>query len=320
MATEYPDVPSVSIPTTKPYTAPEVQQPTFGVSDTFDLQQQSIDSTNTGYTAPTSTPSFDTGKSFVDDNSLAVNQVGGLLDKGSMLYDIGESKGLSMAAGRGLINSDMGVEAGVRGGIAEIMPAVLNDSQLLGSADLAQQGAEYQAGIEGYNSELAGAQAQQNANIQDELNDQTAGYHAELARQDLANKGELTTQTAKYQQAEQEVAALLQSAINGQEWDNKFSEQVFVAQQTAMRERMNIEFNELIQANSVTLEQEKALSDAYMEMSKNYEISVQNILLDEFLDASGKAAALTKIQEVFDINMSNIAGIFDSSYTPATAQ
>ncbi len=317
MAVTYPDAPITTTPNTKPFVTPDKPTSQYDVNtggSDFELDKVSVDPSDLGYQGTGNQTSFDAGNSFINDDSLAVNQVGGLLEKGSMLYDIGESKGLSQAAGRGLLNSDMGVEAGVRGGIAEIMPAVLNDSQILGQADLAHQGAEYTSELKNQEGDISGALAEQGANIEGALNDQTAQYHAGLATQGAELAGAQTTQAQQYQQSSMEYEALLQSELATQEWDNKFSAQVFDAQQAAMRDRMNLEFNELIQNNQITLEEQKALSDAYMELSKNYEISVQNIILDPDMNGEAKTAALNQLQAIFEQDMSNISDLWGGEY------
>lgn len=153
-------------------------------------------------------------------------------------------------------------------------------------AELARDAREHQGLLEG-------AAKQQAANISAEL----AGMES-VSSQNLAilqNKLEAANQTTKEQNA-----AIMQA---------------YSAQQELIRTSINNEYQKAVQQAQLNAAQRDSLSSAMTTMANNYEISVQNIMLDMNLDAAAKNSAIQKINKIFNQDMNNIANIFGAAYT-----
>lgn len=140
---------------------------------------------------------------------------------------------------------------------------------------------------------LEGAKAQQQANIQAEL----AGMESTSAQNLAILQDKLAS--AKSTTQEQNTAIM----------------QAFQAQQELIRTGIQAEYQKATQQAQLNAAQRDSLGNMMTTMANNYEISIQNIMLDPNLSADAKNAAITRINRIFNQDMANIASIFGASYT-----
>ncbi len=209
------------------------------------------------------------------------------------------------------------------------------DAQNQGS--LAEQTAKINSALEAQRQGLSWDSTQQKAAIQGDLNKQganieaaKANQQAELARDAREHQGLLEGAKAEQQAnitaelqgmesvSQQNLTILqnkLEAANNTTKEQNAAIMQAFSAQQELIRTTINNEYQKATQQAQLNAAQRDSLSSAMTTMANNYEISIQNIMLDMNLDAAAKNAAITRINKIFNQDMNNIANIFGASYS-----
>ncbi|MBV5329131.1 MAG: hypothetical protein JZU65_16140, partial [Chlorobium sp.] len=95
--------------------------------------------------------------------------------------------------------------------------------------------------------------------------------------------------------------------------------QAFTEQQTTIRANLSNEYAKATSQAQLNASQRTSLATAMSAMANDYEISIQNILLDANLDATSKNAAISRINAIFDQDMGNISSVFGAAYQGTTA-
>lgn len=184
--------------------------------------------------------------------------------------------------------------------------------------DSTKQKAAVQSDLEKYRADIAGAQASQEAQYAKDARDQQGLLEGAATQQKAAISGELSRMDSISNQNLTILQDKLQSSQLTTKEENAAIMATFQAEQDLVRDGINNAFNAAVAQAQLNAAQREALGGFMTEMANNYEISVQNIMLDPNLDATAKNAAITRMNSIFNQDMANIAGIFGASYSDTT--
>lgn len=181
--------------------------------------------------------------------------------------------------------------------------------------DSTQQKAAIQGDLNKQNANIAGAQTTQNAQYASDARIEQ-GLLEGAAKEQAAN---ISAELAGLESVSSQNLSILQSKLEAANLTTKDQNaammQQYSAQQEIFRTTLNNEYNKATSQAQLNAAQREALSGAMTEMANNYEISVQNILLDPNLNAESKNSAISKINMIFNQDMQNISSVFGASYT-----
>ena len=198
------------------------------------------------------------------------------------------------------------------------------------------------------NSELAAQQAghswdstQQKAAIQGDLNTQAANIEAAKATQQAQYAHDSREHQGLLEGAAQEQQANIKAELAGMESvsaqnlailqdklaaagktteaENQAIMQAFSEQQQTIRTELSAKYSAAVSQAQLNASQRDSLANVMTTMANNYEITIQNILLDPNLDAEAKNAAISRINSIFNQDMNNIANVFGASYQDTSA-
>lgn len=183
------------------------------------------------------------------------------------------------------------------------------------SWDSTAQKAAIQGDLNVQNEKIASANANQQAALASDAREQT-GLLEGAAKTQAANiSAELQGMESVSAQNLSILQDKLASAGNTTKEQNAATMQAFAAQQELIKTRMNDEYNKATSQAQLNTTQRQALASSMTTMANNYEISVQGIMLDQNLTADAKNAAITRMNAIFNQDMSNISSIFGASYS-----
>lgn len=205
---------------------------------------------------------------------------------------------------------------------------------------LAQQTAEINSALSAQNAGQAWDLQEKNAALEGDLNTQkakiageqatqAAGYNADAAvRQGLlegaaaqqqgAINAELKSMDSQSAQNLATLQAKLEAANNTTSDQNKLLLQQFADQQEMLRTVTSAQYTQAANQANLNSQQRQQLSTAMTTMANNYEISIQNIMLDPNLNAAAKNARIAQINKIFNDDMDNIAKVFGATYRKTT--
>jgi hypothetical protein len=328
---------------------------------TFDGRD--VNASNIGANINNVTPDFQTSDKFLTDGAFVENRVNNLMSQDNELNQRARTQGVQQAAGMGLANTTMAATIGQANMIDKALAIATPDATTTASADLARQGATYQSQRANQDAQNQGSLAEQTARINSELNTQKAGQEwdatnqksalqADLNKQTANIAGAQATQNAGYQADSQVRAGLLEGAgreqqgnISGElaamesmsaqnltilqdklqsagrttDAQNQAIMAAFSAQQEIIKTQLSGAYTAVVAQAQLNAGQRDSLAGVMSEMANNYEISVQNIMLDPNLEADAKNAAIERINRIFNQDMANIASVFGASYANTTA-
>lgn len=196
--------------------------------------------------------------------------------------------------------------------------AGLDDLRASQAWDSTQQKAAIQADLNKQQANIAGTQANQQAQLAADGRDHQ-GLLEGAAKQQQAN---ISAELAGMESVSSQNLAILQNKLETANQTTKEQNaaimQAFSAQQELIRTSLNNEFQKASQQAQLNAAQRDSLSQAMTTMANNYEITIQNIMLDMNLNADAKNAAIARINKIFNQDMNNIANIFGATYTNTT--
>lgn len=193
------------------------------------------------------------------------------------------------------------------------------NKQNAGSAwDAKGHEAALQADINKLNANIAGAQTTQNAQYNAQANVQAGLLEGAKATQQGAINAELAQMESMSAQNLSILQAKLEAAGNTTAAENQAIMSAFTAQQELIKTNLTGAYNAAINQAQIDSEQKQVLASNMASIAKDYEISIQNILLDPNLTAAAKNSAIAKVNLIFDQDMANIAAIFGATYNPTT--
>jgi hypothetical protein len=177
---------------------------------------------------------------------------------------------------------------------------------------------------------IQGALNTQNANISGAQTTQQEGYTSDARNQQAAIDGAGREQSARISgelaglesMSSQNLSILqnkLESANRTTQEQNAAIMQQYSEQQALIRDSMNNQFNMASTQAQLNAGQRDSLANVMGEMAYNYELTVQNIMLDPNLDADAKNAAILRINKIFDQDMNNISQVFGATYEDTEA-
>ncbi|MBE0584135.1 MAG: hypothetical protein IH612_10310 [Desulfofustis sp.] len=188
------------------------------------------------------------------------------------------------------------------------------------------------AGLEWDKTNLQGAITgdlnQQKGNIAGAQKDQQAAYDHDARNQQGLLEGARATQDAKIRAELQGMESvnsqnmmLLEDKLNSSrqftQEQNQAIMQAFQETQKQYSQGIEHEYSRVIAQAQLNAEDRGKLAGAMQQMASDYEISVQNVLLDQNLTAEAKNAAITRINNIFNQDMANIASVFGVEYSDA---
>jgi hypothetical protein len=209
------------------------------------------------------------------------------------------------------------------------------------TSSLASQAANINSALSAQTAGQSWDSTQLKSVVQGQLNTQTANIEGAKATQAAQNAADARTQTGLLEGASNQQKAAISAELASMESQsaqnltilqdklkaantttaeqNAAIMQAFTEQQTTIRTTMSNEYNKASSQAQLDAGQRTSLATAMSGMANDYEISIQNVLLDVNLDAAAKNAAITRINNVFDQDMANISSIFGATYTGTTA-
>jgi hypothetical protein len=170
--------------------------------------------------------------------------------------------------------------------------------------DLNVQGVKIDSAKANQQAELAADARTQQGLLEGAAKQQGANISAELAGLESVSSQNLSILQNK-----------LESAGRTTQEQNAAIMQAFTAQQELVKVELQNTYDKVKSQANLNAAQRDSLSGAMTTMANNYEISIQNIMLDMNLDATSKNAAITRINKIFNEDMANIASVFGATYT-----
>lgn len=190
------------------------------------------------------------------------------------------------------------------------LSGVLNDQ----SAQYDQDKTKLQGAVTGdinqQQGNIAGAKATQDAAYASDALAQTGLLEGAKSTQAANIEAEMTALTAMANQNQTLLENKLANSSAYTADQNKAIMQQYGEQAQVYREGIQQEYSRFAAEAELNSTERATLSNAMQKMSSDYEISIQNILLDVNLDATGKNAAIERLNIVYKDDMTNIAGIF----------
>lgn len=180
--------------------------------------------------------------------------------------------------------------------------------------DSTQQKAAIQGDLNKQNANIASAQATQQAQYASDAREQTGLLEGAKAQQQANIQAELAGMESLSAQNLTILQDKLASASNNTKEQNAAIMQAFQAQQEQIKLGIQQEYQKATQQAQLNAAQRDSLGNMMTTMANNYEISIQNIMLDPNLNADAKNAAIQRINRIFNQDMANIASIFGASY------
>jgi len=207
---------------------------------------------------------------------------------------------------------------------AEIQGSLTEQTSKINSALEAQRAGQSWDATE-QKAVTQGALNVQEANIASEQTTQSAGYDSDARDQQGVIEGAGRTQSANIsgemaglESVSSQNLSILQNKLEASnrttQEENAAIMQQYSEQQALIRDTLNNEFNSAASQAQLNAAQREALSGVMGDMANNYEISVQNIMLDPNLNADAKNAAILRINKIFDQDMANISSVFGATY------
>jgi hypothetical protein len=237
-------------------------------------------SLSTEYTGPTEPwqvssmadrPDVAGGNSFVTPEATVQSQLRTILEEGSPLMDLAESRSKAQAQSMGLLSSSMAVGAGQQALYDSAMPIATQDASTYAQFGLAQQAAEYQLGQTGYEGDITSALKTQEGLIQSGLQEQQGGIQGQLQAEQGGIQSKLQSEMGDINsrlQAEQgRINSLLQAEQGAIQMRLQDDSQLFEKSMTEYK--ASEEFKQLTTelANRLQISQEEAANR--LEISNN---------------------------------------------------
>lgn len=152
------------------------------------------------YTAPTlenpsevtTAPEVKAGSEYVTPESTVQGQLASILQEGSPLLDLAQSRSRDEAQKMGLLSSSMAVGAGQQALYDAALPIAKQDASTFGQFQSAQQGAEYQLGQTGYEGDITSVLKGQEGEVKGALQGQQGTIQSKLLQQEQAFNKSLT--------------------------------------------------------------------------------------------------------------------------------
>lgn len=353
--TNMPDPASTAFksPDMTPNSAATGYNPT--VSGGLSFQQNNANMAGAGVNLTGTRTSLDPSQSYISDDALVEKRLTDLLSEDNPYVKLNEMRAKQAQNAKGLSNSSMAITAGNQAAIAAGLDIVKPDAATYAQADLQRQSSDYQGGLSQQQAAQQGALAQQQGDITGRLTDQNKGYEWDTRVQQGAISGDLKTQDAAiqadnlrlqglsqgalaehqgnvaaagrtqeafYQQQQAEFDGQIQAALQKLTADNANSMEVFKATTGVMGQKLELEQNRIIQEASLNKAQRDSFAGFLTTLQKDYEVSIQNILLDPNLTAASKNKAIQDITYIFNqdiAQMGNVFGVTTTGNTTGTA-
>lgn len=193
-------------------------------------------------------------------------------------------------------------------------------SQTAGQSwDSTEQKAAIQGDLNKQQANIAGAQTTQQAQYDSDARNQAGLLEGAAAEQSANISAELKGLESVSSQNLSILQSKLEAANNTTAEQNAMLIESYQQAQENYRTSINNEYSRVTSQAQLNAAQREALGNQMTEMANNYEISVQNVLLDPNLDADAKNAAIERINSIFDQDMSNIAEVFGATYADTDA-
>lgn len=209
-------------------------------------------------------------------------------------------------------------DANIQSSLAQQTAAINSalQSQLAGNEwDSTKQKAVIQGELNSQNANIAGAQTDQAAAYAYDAKNQTGLLEGAQAEQQGKINAELSSMESVSAQNIEILKNKLESANNTTQEQNAAIIEAYQQQQENFRTTLNNSYSVAVSQAQLNSTQREALGSYMTEMANNYEISIQNVLLDANLTAESKNSAIAKINALFNQDMDNIASIFGADYS-----
>ncbi len=194
----------------------------------------------------------------------------------------------------------------------------LNNQNAANTWDSNAQKATQQAELNKYNADIAGAAATQKAQYDADARTQT-GLLEGASKTQAAN---ISAELAGMESMSAQNLSILQSKLEGARATTADQNQAIIAQFQAQQEMQRTiiseEYGKVIAQAQLNVGQRDSLANAMTTMAKDYEVSIQNIMLDPNLTSESKNIAISRINQIFNQDMRNISNIFGADYTRTT--
>ena len=307
------------------------------------FEQHGLNLQGAGVNLDHTKPTFDPSQSFISDDALVEKRLTDLLSDDNPYVKLNELKAQQAMNAKGGLNTSMAATAGRAAAIEAGLDIAKQDASTYAQADLARQSSTYQGGLSQQQGEITGALDTHKADLAGRQTDQQKAYEfdtrvqqgaisGDLKQQDLAGQaeqtrlqglqqgalaeqqgritGELNTQQAAYKQQNDQFQGQVNAALQNLQDTNESKQLVFKETMGLITNRMQLEQNRVIEQAKLNEQQREAFGTMMTQMAKDYEVSVQNILINENLDKAGKQHAIAAITSIFNQDMTNISNIF----------